>query len=148
MKLDLESIVAIVRDSLIAQKVNGPIIDATVREILKAGKETKAEEQEAKGEAEPRVRKEFAALFFDDPQDGVTQGHIFQIDPEVAAHTLPERISKVAAVYHTTKKGRKKPAKTLTEAIELPPAKLFKEQQIVRKTKEKVYILQCEDLLK
>lgn len=147
MKLDIESIVTIIRDTLAAQKVAAKVIDATVKEVLKLGKETVQQEQEAKGEAELRLRKEFAALFFDDPKEGVTQGHIFQLDPDVPAHTLPERISKVAAIYHATKKGRKKPAKNLTEAIELPPAKLFKEERIVRKTKEKIYILQAEDKL-
>ncbi len=102
------------------------------------------------GEEAPKSKKQFVILVSDPkglmPKADLT-GWVLQIPEEESPATTQDRIIKGAYDYNATKKGRLYPAKTLGEAIESVPAKLFKEADVWVKTKEPVLVLRTNNLI-
>jgi hypothetical protein len=92
----------------------------------------------------PRVKKQFAILVSDPegvmPKADLT-GWVLQLPEEESPMGLEENIHKAAYDFNQTPKGRRLPAKTIGEACEAVPARIFKEYQLWVKTKEPVLIL-------
>lgn len=92
----------------------------------------------------PRVKKQFAILVSDPegvmPKADLT-GWVLQFPEEESPMGLEENIHKAAYDFNQTPKGRRLPAKTIGEACEAVPARIFKEYQLWVKTKEPVLIL-------
>lgn len=94
-------------------------------------------------EKTPTVKKQFVVLLSD--PDGRMPKHDFvawvlQIPEEESCVTTQDRIHRAAYEYNASKKGRLLPAKTVGEAIECVPAKVFKGADVWVKTKTPVLV--------
>ena len=96
----------------------------------------------------PRVPKQFAILISDPegalPKTDLT-GWVLQMPEEDSPAILEGQILKAAYEFNQTPKGRRMPVKTIGEACESVPARLFKEQQVWVKTKEPVLMLRTNN---
>ena len=96
----------------------------------------------------PRVPKQLAILV-SDPEGTIPQaeltGWILQLPEEDPVMALEEQIHKAAYEFNQTPKGRRMPVKTIGEACESVPARLFKEQNLWVKTKEPVLVLRTDN---
>jgi hypothetical protein len=98
----------------------------------------------------PRIPKQFAILV-SDPEGSIPQadltGWVLQLPEEDPVMALEEQIHKAAYEFNQTPKGRRMPVKTIGEACEAVPARIFKEQNLWVKTKEPVLILRTENAI-
>ncbi|MEX0330940.1 MAG: hypothetical protein AB3N64_05895 [Puniceicoccaceae bacterium] len=110
-------------------------------------------EQEIKVQKEenppaPRIPKQFTILISDPertlPNTDLT-GWILQLPEEDAPMTVEGQIHKAAYDFNQTPKGRRMPVKTIGEACEAVPARIFKEHQLWVKTKEPVLVLRTDN---
>lgn len=96
----------------------------------------------------PRVPKQFA-IMISDPEgimpDRDLTGWVLQMPEEDSPAILEGQIHKAAYDFNQTPKGRRMPVKTIGEACESVPARIFKEQQVWVKTKEPVLILKTDN---
>jgi hypothetical protein len=103
---------------------------------------------EAEEEKPPAVKKQYVILI-SDPDDKLPDddfvGWVLQIPEDESPATTQERIFRGAYEYNATKKGRLYPAKTVGEAIENIPAKLFKEAEVWPKHKTPVIMLKTDN---
>ncbi|AWI08337.1 hypothetical protein M2447_002151 [Ereboglobus sp. PH5-10] len=106
---------------------------------------TQAEED---GEKLPPVKKQFAILVSDPngvlPKEELA-GWVLQLPETESVATVEERIFRGAYDYNDTRKGRQYPVKTVGEAIEQVPAKIFKEAELWVKTKVPVLMLRTNN---
>ena len=96
----------------------------------------------------PAVKKQFAILVSD--PDGKLPKHDFvgwvlQLPETESVATTLDRIFRSAYDYNTTKKGQLMPVKTVGEAIEVIPAKAFKEADLWVKSKTPVLVLKTDN---
>jgi hypothetical protein len=96
----------------------------------------------------PAVKKQFAILVSD--PDGKLPKHdfvgwILQLPESESVATTLDRIYRSAYDYNTTKKGQLMPVKTVGEAIEVIPAKAFKEADLWVKSKTPVLVLKTDN---
>ena len=96
----------------------------------------------------PPVKKQFAILLSD--PDGRLPKHDFvgwvlQLPESESVATTLDRVFRSAYDYNTTKKGRLMPVKTVGEAIEIIPAKAFKEADLWVKSKTPVLVLRTDN---
>ncbi|MDP3070729.1 MAG: hypothetical protein Q8N18_10590 [Opitutaceae bacterium] len=99
-------------------------------------------------EKPPAVKKQFAILVSD--PDGKLPKHDFvgwvlQLPETESVATTLDRVFRTAYDYNTTKKGRLMPVKTVGEAIEIIPAKAFKEADLWVKSKTPVLVLRTDN---
>ncbi|MBL9186148.1 MAG: hypothetical protein JNK23_01585 [Opitutaceae bacterium] len=99
-------------------------------------------------EKPPAVKKQFAILVSD--PDGKLPKHdfvgwILQLPETESVATTLDRVFRTAYDYNTTKKGRLMPVKTVGEAIEIIPAKAFKEADLWVKSKTPVLVLRTDN---
>jgi len=107
-----------------------------------------AQPEEGDEEKQPAVKKQFAILVSD--PDGRLPKHDFvgwvmQLPENESVATTLDRVFRSAYDYNTTKKGRLMPVKTVGEAIEIIPAKAFKEADLWVKTKTPVLVLRTDN---
>ncbi len=96
----------------------------------------------------PAVKKQFAILISD--PDGKLPKHdfvgwILQLPESESVATTLDRIFRSAYDYNTTKNGQLMPVKTVGEAIEVIPAKAFKEADLWVKSKTPVLVLKTDN---
>lgn len=98
-------------------------------------------EEDKKG---PAVRKQFAILG-SDPEGKLKgmnlTGWVLQLAEEDNPKEAEERLTRAAAEFNASPKGRKEPVGTIGEFCEVAPARLLKEHGIWLKTKSPVEIL-------
>lgn len=138
-KVDLDLVKHILqRNELEIRQVN-----AIIEDIQKELKVLQEENPPA-----PRVSKQFAILISDPegivPAKDLT-GWVLQMPEEDSPAILEEQIYKAAYDFNQTPKGRRMPVKTIGEACESVPARIFKEQQVWVKTKEPVLVLRTDN---
>lgn len=96
----------------------------------------------------PRQPKQFAILV-SDPENKMPArdltGWVLQMPEEDSPAILEGQIHKAAYDFNQTPKGRRMPVKTIGEACESVPARIFKEHQVWVKTKEPVLILKSDN---
>jgi len=96
----------------------------------------------------PRQPKQFAILV-SDPENNMPArdltGWVLQMPEEDSPAILEGQIHKAAYDFNQTPKGRRMPVKTIGEACESVPARIFKEHQVWVKTKEPVLILKSDN---
>jgi len=96
----------------------------------------------------PRQPKQFAILV-SDPENNMPArdltGWVLQMPEEASPAILEGQIHKAAYDFNQTPKGRRMPVKTIGEACESVPARIFKEHQVWVKTKEPVLILKSDN---
>ena len=100
------------------------------------------------GDQAPPVKKQFVILVSDPngklPKVDFT-GWVLQIPEDESPASVQERLLKATYDYNASKKGRLYPAKTVGDAIEAVPAKLFRESELWVKTKEPVIVLRTDN---
>lgn len=98
--------------------------------------------------SEPAVKKQFVIIVSDAdsrlPKHDFA-GWVVQIPETESPATTQERILKSAYDYNATKKGRLYPCKTIGEAIEAVPGRIFKEADLWVKTKTPVLVLRTNN---
>jgi len=98
----------------------------------------------------PRVKKEFAIMVSDPegilPKNDLV-GWVLQLPEEESPMLLEGLIHKAAYDFNQTPKGRRLPARTIGEACEAVPARIFKEHNVWIKTKEPVLILKTSNAI-
>ncbi len=120
---------------------------ALLRQIIE--EMNQAVEPEVDEEKPPAVKKQFSIIVSDPdnqlPEKAEFTGWVFQIPEDASVTSTTERIHKAAYEFNATKKGRMMPAKTMADAIENVPAKVFKEQQVWVKTKAPVFVIRTDN---
>lgn len=144
MKLDVGETLEVVRETLKANNVPDDVIKKAVEGIQQTAKEIKEEER---GEKTKRPRKEYCGVVFGTDDPNIFKGHIFQLDENVEAHTIIDKIKGISNDYGNSKKGRKNPAKNIVDAIELPANKFFKAVGLNRKSRETFYVIKSDNKL-
>ena len=100
------------------------------------------------GDQAPPVKKQFVILV-SDPNEKLPKvdftGWVLQIPEDESPASVQERLLKATYDYNASKKGRLYPAKTVGDAIEAVPAKLFREAELWVKTKEPVIVLRTDN---
>ena len=108
---------------------------------------TQAEEAEDKP---PPVKKQVCILV-SDPEGHLPKhdfvGWVVQIPENESPATTQERIFRGVYDFNVTKKGRLLPVKTIGEALENVPAKIFKEAELWVKTKTPVLMLRTDNVV-
>ena len=112
--------------------------------------ETKLAE-EAKGEKEPAVKKQFVFIL-SDPKgkfkgDTDYTGWVVQIPEDDNPATALEKLHLASYDFNRSAKGRRYPVRTVAEACEFGSAKIFKEQKIWVKTKEPVLVVRTNNAI-
>jgi hypothetical protein len=100
------------------------------------------------GETPPPVKKQFIILVSDPDETmpkGDLTGWVLQIPEDESPASVPERLFKGAYDYNASKKGRLYPARTVGDAVENVPAKLFREALLWVKTKTPVLVLRTDN---
>ena len=99
-------------------------------------------------EKPPAVKKQFV-IVVSDPEGKLPKvdftGWVLQIPENASPASTPERVLKAAYNFNASKKGRLMPVKTVGEAFEAVPAKLYKEAELWVKTKEPVLVLRTNN---
>lgn len=138
MKADLDIIKMILGRNAIDARTTQRIIN-DIREVV----------AEIRPDPQPRQKKKFV-LVASDPKELIDRdltGWALQIPEEDPPWTVMERIAEAAAEFNQTKKGRRMPVKTVGEACEMVPARIFKEHGLYIKTKEPVEVLPTKNRL-
>lgn len=141
-KIDLEILQMVLERNAVDARLTARILSDLQEEI-------RLEKLEAE-EREPPVKKKYVFLASD--PEGVLDGKelvgwVVQIPADQSEYTVEERIFDAACEYNRSKKGRRDPAKTLGEACERVPAKIFRERKIWVKNKEAAYLLATSNAL-
>ena len=99
-------------------------------------------------EKPPAVKKQFV-IVVSDPEGKLPKvdftGWVLQIPENASPASTPERVLKAAYNFNASKKGRLMPVKTVGEAFEAVPSKLYKEAELWVKTKEPVLVLRTNN---
>lgn len=140
--------VDIIADVLINNQFEPDVISKLIKEIENQ-QEIVAEEEKAT--REPPVKKQWVMIISDPrgtlPEDEDYVGFIAQIPEDDDVATTTERLNKAAFEFNISKKGRKNPAKTFSEACQVVGQKFLKEQEIAIKTKMPVTVLRTDNKL-
>jgi hypothetical protein len=137
-KIDINKVAEILKRNEIDPKLLRQII-----EELNALAQTEA------GEDKPLAVKKQFAILVSDPEGVLPKeelaGWVLQLPESESVETVEERVYRGAYDYNATRKGRQYPVKTVGEAIEQVPAKIFKETDLWVKTKTPVLMLRTNN---
>lgn len=140
-KIDVSKVAQIIKRNMVSPAVLRKIIE----EMNLAVQPDSLDE-----EKEPPVKKKFVILV-SDPQNRLPKedfvGWVLQLPESDSVATVPDRVLRSAEEYHSSKKGRMFPVKTVGEAIENVPAKTFKDSELWVKTKVPVLVLRTDNCI-
>lgn len=138
-KIDVSKVAEILKKN----KIDPAVLRRVIEEMNLAVQPEPGEEAPA-----PQVKKQFVILV-SDPEGRWPKhdfaGWVLQIPENESPATIQGRVFKSAYDYNMTKKGQLYPAKTVGEAIENIPAKLFKEADLWVRTKTPVLVLKTDN---
>ncbi|MDY6069352.1 MAG: hypothetical protein SPI34_06480 [Opitutales bacterium] len=141
-KIDVELVKQVlVRNNLDSSKIKEILEDISY--------EVKVSQQE-KGEKEPAVKKQFVFVLSDPYgkfKDEDYSGWVIQIPEDDNAMTALERVYQSAYDFNVSPKGRRYPAKKVSEIMEFGSAKIFKEHKLWVKTKEPVLVVRTDNII-
>jgi hypothetical protein len=141
-KIDPEIALEVLREELSDSKLATELL----RKIQAA-----CEEDAAAEEKEPRQKNQYVVLISDPdgalPPSADFAAWVLQIPESESVHSTGERIANAAYTFNATRKGRLLPVKTVGEAMENVPAKLFREAQVSVKTKTPVLVVKTDNQL-
>lgn len=134
MKADIDLVKLVLQRNEIDARKTAQILEDIHSEL-----QANADEEQA-----PPIKKQFVILVSD--PNGELEGRDFtgwvvQIPEEDSVFLAAERIHKAAYDYNASPKGKRIPVKSVGEALEVVPAKFFKEHQAWVKTKEPVLLI-------
>ena len=106
---------------------------------------------EAEADKEPQVKKQWV-IIVSDPDGEMNHlpdlvGWVAQIPENDNPGVAVDRIIKGAYDYNQSRRGRKHPAKSIGEAIEVVGSKYLKEHKVWTKTKLPVTVLKTDNVL-
>jgi hypothetical protein len=105
--------------------------------------------QPENGEEKPPAQKKQFVILISDPDDRLPKkdfvGWVLQIPENESVATTQDRIFRSCYDFNASKKGRLLPVKTIGDAIENIPAKVFKEADVWVKTKTPVLVLKTDN---
>jgi hypothetical protein len=133
-----------VAEILKRNKAEAALLRATVEEMNLL---VRAEAEEEKA---PAVKKQFVIIVSDPDNrfpDYDFAGWVVQIPDNDSPVTTMDRVIKAAHEYNTTKKGRLLTVKSIGEAMENVPAKIFKETEVWVKTKTPVLVVKSDNIV-
>jgi len=127
-KVSIDDVISALRDSGAAQEV----VKSTLEKLNQVVQEEQADKQKS-----PKSKNQFVAITFDD--DGRLAGldipiFIAQIEESAPPQAFIDRIQAAANAYHGSRKGRKKPVKTKSEAVACIPRKFWNSEKEGEKT--------------
>ena len=106
---------------------------------------------EADEEKEPTIKKQTVVIAYD--PDGELEGKeltavAVRIPEDESVYTAVERLHRAGYAFNLTRKGRRRPVKTLGEIVEHVPARIMKEEKVwIVSGKEPVFVLPTDGLL-
>lgn len=122
----------------------------TLSKVLEDIQHVLKEEEMAKDEKPPPIKKQFVMLV-SDPKGELEgkdfTGWVLQIPEEDPVQTVADRIVQSAYEFNITPKGRRLPVETIGEACEVLPTRITKEQRVWIKTKEPVLIVTTDNVI-
>lgn len=137
-KIDVNKVAEILKKNQLDPKL--------LRQIVE---EMNALTQAEEGEEKPPPLKKQWAILISDPEGVLPKqelaGWVLQLPESESAATVEDRIFRGAYDYNDTRKGRQYPVKTVGEALEGVPAKIFKESELWVKTKIPVLMLRTNN---
>ncbi|MCD8284433.1 MAG: hypothetical protein LUD39_04440 [Opitutae bacterium] len=141
-KVDLDILQMVLQRNSIDAKITAQII-SDIQEELKLEKLENTEK-------EPVVKKKYVFVACD--PEGILEGreltgYVVQIPEDQSEFTVTEKITISAYEYNRTKKGRRNPVKSISEACEFVPAKFFKDQKIWIKNKEAAFLFPTDNVI-
>ena len=109
--------------------------------------------QELKDEKEqqnqtPKLKNKFGVIIFDELNEIKTTNLaalVYQIAENEDYNSVPDRIRSAAKEFNQTKKGKKHPINSTTEAFQVIAPKILKQAGLIRKTKEIVPVLKSNN---
>ena len=105
--------------------------------------------QAATDEEKPLATKKQFAILISDPERLMPRdefaGWVLQLPESEGVETVGDRIIHGAHAYNGTRKGMQYPVKSVGEALENVPAKIFKETELWVKTKTPVIVLRTDN---
>jgi len=125
--------------------------DVLVKMLKDMERQAQIEAEEAKELRDPPMKKQFVVVISDPrgqlPADEDLVGWVAQIPELDNPGVTIERIKRCAYEFNISKKGSKRPAKSIGEACEVVSAKIQKEQGVFIKTKTPVTVLKTDNKL-
>jgi len=99
-------------------------------------------------EDQPKREKLEFIIVVSDPEnriEGDVTGWVLKMPEDESVYSTVERIHKAAYEFNTTPKGRRMPVKTVGEAIEVIPRRIFKEHGLRVSTKEPILLVKTDN---
>lgn len=129
------------------KSLNSHEIDAVTRNKILSDLEQAI--NAAREEKTPKQKNQFV-MIVSDPEGEIKKdyvGWVVQMPEEDSPALAVERIIKGAYEYNQSKRGQKKPVKSIGEAIEAVTRKYFKEENVSIKTKEPILLIKTNNIL-
>lgn len=105
---------------------------------------------EAEEDKAPAVKKQHVIIVSDPdgrfPKEDFA-GWVVQIPDNDSPVTALDRVFRASYEFNATKKGRLLPVKSVGEAIEYVPAKIFKESEVWVRTRTPVLVLRSDNII-
>lgn len=140
MKADIDLVNLILQRNDIDVRKRNQIIEDIQTEL-----QANSDEEQA-----PPIKKQFV-IVVSDPEGKIEgldlTGWVVQIPEEDSVFSTAERIHKAAYDFNASPKGKRLPVRSIGEALEVIPAKFFKEHQAWVKTKEPVLLISTKNEL-
>lgn len=137
-----------VQISTVAEVLKSNHLDPALLRRVIAELNLAAQPEGEEGEKAPPVKKQFTFLVSDPngvmPKDDLV-GWVIQVEESESLVTTQDKLLRAAYDYNQTKKGQLFPVKTLGEAIEAIPGRLFREQNVWPKHKAPVLLLRTNN---
>jgi hypothetical protein len=150
MKLD--DIMVTIADTLRAEKVSAEIIVKVQKELEAVAKE----EKEDRANAPKDKKKNKMVVVAMDPNGvlkstGGLTGYVLQVNEEMPDAEVFTHINAAAVEFNRSKKGSKKPVRTVSDTIECVGRKFWKSdkpgEKVLVKTKSAIYLLATDGRL-
>jgi hypothetical protein len=95
----------------------------------------------------PKVKNQFGVIILDENNEIKSDlaALIYQIKADEDHNTVFDRIRTAVKEFNQTKKGQKNPIKSITEAFQYIAPKIFKNNGIVRKSKDIIRVLKSNN---
>lgn len=120
--------------------------DSKARRIFAAIDDMLTQEEIARADKEPAVKKQFVVIVNDPygkiPETGFEfSGWVMQIPEDADPRSALVKLAYGAYDFNATPKGRRMPLKTIDEAARFGSARIYKEHKLWIKTKEPVLVI-------
>lgn len=138
-KIDINQVAEILK----RHRLDAPTLRGVVEELNNFARANGADEER------PPTTKKQHVIIVSDPEGRFPNadfaGWVVQIPDNDSPATAIDRLHRAAYEYNATKKGRLLPVRALGEAIEVVPAKIFKEAEVWVKTKTPVLVVTSDN---